>query len=138
MAELELEQFLNYVLDSKLSSRHYNDRHIIPYTQSCGICHFKYDYILRLETLEDARPMLKLLNYTEDFLTNPFIINSRHRETETMGVHFIQEFRDLPKILLEKLAERYQNDMKMFGYHFDMHTSQTWCALQKEDGSQCC
>ena len=136
--QLKLHQFVQYITDRRLSKRHYYDRHIVPYSMTCGICNISYDYILRLETNNDAKPMLNLLGYNED-VTHPFMINNKRQlDTDSQGNRHLKEFETLPRDLMERLLNRYQYDLKIFGYHYDIQTSKTWCSIEGDERETCC
>ena len=69
--DLTFPQFLQYVTDPSVGK--YNDRHFAPYSSTCLVCSVHYDYIIRLETMQDvensdAMPILKMLGYDNSIL----------------------------------------------------------------------
>ena len=138
--DLQLQQFVQYITNKQLSRHHYYDRHVMPFSQSCGICNVSFDFILRLETIQDSKPMLEFLGYRDDFFTkDSFSINKKRRvKQDTDGSRLMKEFQTLPTHLMKRLLLRYQYDLKVFGYHYNQETRRAWCSIKSSDGDVCC
>ena len=104
-------------------------------------CCCRYDYILRTETMDnDASFILPLLNRSIDYIQS----NSRN----VVGSKGKVEKRYEPKMLsiVEELSledrmglwQRYEDELKLFGYEFDAETSTVSCGISSENGSICC
>ena len=79
---LTFSQFVEYITNS--SEPHYSDRHWISFVETCGICSYPYDYIIRLETLNhDAGPILNMLGYEKDYIKKQPKFNSMVRQSST-------------------------------------------------------
>ena len=137
--DLTISQFVQFITDEDVPEKFHHDRHLEPFSHSCGFCNITYDYILRLETPSDASPVLKLLGYPQDFLSKDFII---HRKQSSVGgdmkSRYIHEFRDVPKALMDKLLNRYQHDLELFGYQYNRDTLETGCSIKTQSGQICC
>lgn len=105
------EDFVNFLTTDK--SFRGNDPHWKDYNSRCHPCIYNYNFIAKLETVEDdMRYLRKKLSvpqaYNEVFLRIGKLV--KHNETEL--------FRKLPKTLVHKLYNRYSFDFLVFGYNF--------------------
>ena len=146
---LTFEQFLTVVTDTTI--RIYQDRHWKPYTESCYVCHIEYDYILKTETLySDMEQITKHLGHPDMKLTE-VKMNAYKRDTDsarpitdenkpsgTGWQKHLPEFETLSPGIKQAVAQRYRNDMEMFGYHFDEKTNMASCSYDASADSGCC
>ena len=158
---LTFAHFAQFLVDA--SHRHkpsvYFDRHWDSYARSCKVCSVTYDYILRTETFKnDSRPLLKLLDYPEDYLLtykpqnqNPQASTAQNTSSpsseddddyeegdDSYYEKFLPEFLDLDRDLVTRLHSRYRLDFEAFGYQFDVDTSTAYCAIELRNGDVCC
>jgi hypothetical protein len=130
VSNLSFDQFVEYTTNPE--STFYNDRHWIPYTQTCLICEVKYDHIFRLETLAAEFKMFKQsIGADNDLSVEMPLLNLYNRPKKRAAV--LEEYKALPLWLMYKVLDRYADDMQMFGYGFNMHNCETIC-----DMNGCC
>ena len=87
-----------------------NDRHWNPVSLQCNLCHVKYDYIIKLETMaEDNKDLFDKLNFTniEEKIRNRLIINLSMNEVKLLLFVFLLTI----KIFQESIAPRHQFDL---------------------------
>ena len=136
-----LEYFLRLVTDPGWFG--YLDRHWTPYTDLCDPCSIEYDYVLRLETLEqDAVPVLKALGLKEGFN-----IGTENRETRLgddipikkgLGSLHLSEYGGITEPLMRNVTYRYRLDFEKFGYMFDSGSGIAGCRVDTGEGLMCC
>jgi hypothetical protein len=124
---LSFNQFVEYIANPK--SKFYNDRHWIPYTKTCLICEVEYDHIFRLETLDAEFDMFKEGIQASKELSLEIPNLNLHKRPKNRSV-VLEEYKALPLGLMYKVLDRYSNDMKVFGYGFNMHYYATTCDMK--------
>ena len=148
-----LEQFANFLTSPEQGQPGgvYYDRHWDAYSRSCRTCSETYSFVTRTETSTlDSGPILKILDYPEDYLSSTKKKNHIARPSEAKNTtksviknvpaygKYLSEFEKLPQKLVQKLYERYRADFEGFGYHFDMKTKMAYCSIKTEKGDYCC
>uniref|UniRef100_A0A4W3IEP8 Carbohydrate sulfotransferase n=1 Tax=Callorhinchus milii TaxID=7868 RepID=A0A4W3IEP8_CALMI len=104
-------QFIEYLLDPQTENQFPFDDHWRQMYRLCHPCHIKYDFIGKLETLdEDTAYLLQLLN-AEKRIKFP-----RKYPNQTTTSYVEQWFRIIPKPWREKLFQLYEPDFTLFGY----------------------
>ncbi|XP_042197056.1 carbohydrate sulfotransferase 12-like [Callorhinchus milii] len=103
--------FVQYLLDTQTEKEIAFDDHWRQMYRLCHPCHIKYDFIGKLETLdEDTAYLLQLLN-AEKYFEFP---SKYPNQTTTSYVE--QWFKIIPKPWREKLYQLYKPDFTLFGY----------------------
>jgi hypothetical protein len=126
---LSFSQFVEYITNP--DSKFYNDRHWIPYTETCLICKVEYDHVLRLETLPTEFDMFKeSIGASKELSMGISKLNTSRPKNTTV---VLEEYKALPLWLMYKVLYRYSHDMQMFGYGFNMPDYATIC-----DMNGCC
>ncbi|CAL4164976.1 unnamed protein product, partial [Meganyctiphanes norvegica] len=105
------EEFLRHVLWTK--DLGLGDAHWIPQTELCNVCAGDFEYILKLENINEEIPyVLKTLNY-------PKIPVLKHKHSSKQNVKkysYMDFYKDIPLDLLRKILELYKFDFILFGY----------------------
>ena len=149
---LKFSQFAEFVASSDQGQPGgvYYDRHWDAYSRSCRTCSETYTFVTRTETSEkDSGPILKIVEYPEDYLSKAKQQNhiSRPSDTKNSSVvtpkppqfgKYLSEFNSIDPELVLRLYERYQGDFEGFGYHFDTKTNMAYCSIKTENGDYCC
>ena len=94
------------------SSERYRDPHWLQYEKMCHPCLVNYDFIGRLETLEeDTALLLKLAGLDERI-----IIPKINQHTDPREV--LDYYSQVPLEYIIRIGEQYLNDFLMFGYEY--------------------
>ncbi|CAL4062587.1 unnamed protein product, partial [Meganyctiphanes norvegica] len=105
------EEFLRHILWTKDDGL--GDHHWIPQTELCNVCAGDFEYILKLENINEEIPyVLKTLNY-------PKIPVHKHKHSSKQNVKkssYMDFYKDIPLDLLRKILELYKFDFILFGY----------------------
>ncbi|XP_033209058.1 carbohydrate sulfotransferase 10-like [Belonocnema kinseyi] len=104
-------EFLEFIAKEK-----YFDEHWVPYYETCMPCDIKYDYILKLESLNEEISFLLLetgLQDHIDFRVEFNNITSREATTKSVTKKY---YKDVPLSLLKKIYSVYETDFKLFSY----------------------
>ena len=78
----------------------------------CHPCVINYDFIGRLETLNEDGPRILKLTGIDDRVTFPRI----HKSTDSDDV--LEYYSQLPPHYIRQLGEHYRNDFEMFSYEY--------------------
>ena len=109
---VHFHEFVQYVSepDDQLLSR--SDDHWRTVTNLCHPCHIGYDYIGKMETIdEDVNNILSVIN------TPTKSIQLRKANSQTsFHSSYSDIYSNVTKASLTKLLEKYSEDMDMFGY----------------------
>lgn len=106
-------EFLRFIAKEK----HF-DEHWAPYYRTCGPCGLRYDYILKLETLDRDQNFLIQDAGLSDYLYEvrlPGNVNPHGATTREMLNEYVA---GIPRSLLDEIYEIYENDFKLFNYSF--------------------
>lgn len=108
-------EFVEFLIDkaSKHGSKSFNE-HWKPYSKLCDICHTRYDFIGKHETLvEDSRLILKKLKVDSRLI---FPENGTD-DYKTRSSEIYEEYmRTIPKEKILKLYNIYEDDFDAFSY----------------------
>lgn len=105
------EDFINFLTDTE-NKKYINDVHWVSFDKICNPCMYKYNYILKLETLQQDAILLrkKLKTMPEDYsLIIPTYSHPRKSDAKIY-------FDTLPDLLIKKFIKRFQFDFEAFGY----------------------
>ena len=112
---LSLSQFLELVA----TDREFCDKHWASYTRLCQPCSIKYDYVVRLESIEqDIGPVLDRLIFTGSEEKLALINrreNSQRNETNKLG-QVSNLFLEFEPNIISGLLNVYKYDLELFGY----------------------
>ena len=112
------------------------DTHWGPFDKICQPCSIHYDHILKLESMEnDMMPVLDLLaskNKPSEYLASlvahrsnvsPKANSSGNPERpRRKGRYVIEEMKTLTLDQRREVVKRFEADMKLYGYGFDVET----------------
>ena len=140
---LSFDQFLGEIVQK---SGIYQDRHWNPISETCSICMVKYDYFFRLETIfDDFQPIASILGHPHFELRNYGALNGndkrRIRVTDKKGLNWykhLPEYQNVSKEVMRQVFERYQYDLKLFGYHFNTSTFIASCSVVHDGETALC
>jgi len=102
----------------------------------CHPCEIQYNYVVRLETLEDDVPLIL------ERLGNPpgaLSLLPQHRLLRLVSdklEHSTRLFQNIATETIMRLMETYGADLEVFGYTWDREEGAN-CAVVSEDG-KCC
>ncbi|XP_072019534.1 carbohydrate sulfotransferase 10-like [Amphiura filiformis] len=108
-------EFVHYLGDPATSFSHGAEEHWIPMADLCFPCQKQYDYIGKLETLEqDTRFILDSFNISD--LLKVVLDRPKHfTNTNVNSLH--KYFSKLNKDHKDRLKRRYNDDLRLFGYY---------------------
>ena len=125
------QDFVTMMLKAKW--KYARDRHWRSYYDLCSPCAIRYDHILKLEALsQEIEPILQILahrNKTVQHLrslvvpknkSDDFKKSSKRKELDKS---ILTEYFNLTVQQREQLYKRYENDLKLYGYTFDIETA---------------
>ena len=141
----KFSEFITMIVSRGKYSR---DKHWAPYADRYAPCHVTYDYVMRVETLRpDAKPVLALLNQTQDSLdqfSSNIMRNSTFTDLDTKRLEkrdpFVKKlslFKEISNKTLEKLLNIYRLDFELFGYHFNQSSFLASCSISNSFGNCC-
>ncbi|XP_039259617.2 carbohydrate sulfotransferase 11-like [Styela clava] len=106
---ISFEEFANFV--SQMSSTKINNRHWEFYYRLCSPCIIKYDYIAKLETVDED------MDYIMDKvgMTNKSFPQNYPPQKRTNDKKVAEYFKNLPE-LKKSLIRKYKYDFELFGY----------------------
>ena len=105
-----------------------DDMHWMEYFRSCAFCHLDYDFVLKLETInEDLPEANKHLGIDPNYQFPVNHVNPTIHKSDPISAYkyddILQKFeRDHPK-LFQKVLRKYKADMVTFGYVWENHRS---------------
>lgn len=94
------------------------DAHWMSYTQYCDPCRRKYNYILRLENIDEESTYLlqKVLGYPETT-----VLSAKHRiKGVTDSKSDLEYYKNVPKDVLTKIIKAFKIDFDLFDYKIDL------------------
>ncbi len=130
-----------------------SDNHWAKMSYLCSPCDIQYDYIAKLETMEDDfNEIVNHLNWGSHALrTNSSEAGvalgdarryrNHPRQNKTSYSRHLSEYRTVPREHIAKLLNIYREDMAMFGYDWDSVSNVANCRVSSkdhEDERECC
>lgn len=107
--KVSFEQFVRFILKTQPDL----DEHWEPHTSICKVCHFKFNYLGKFETInKDAKNILKALNQHKVYE----MFGDDTVYTEKTSFILKKYYAELPKELLKLIYQRYKGDFEAFGY----------------------
>lgn len=114
-AEPTFVEFLQYLVETKTFDEHWR-----PYTAECAPCELNYQFILKMESLEEEQlylatkfnllDTLLTINSTDQLLHNT---NPNGRTEHKYAQHY---YGQVPKQLLQEVYVLYEEDFRLFDY----------------------
>ena len=140
---LSFEQFLSDITNH---NGIYNDRHWNPISETCSICQVKYDYFLRLETIfDDFQPISSILGHPHFKLKTYGALNGNTQRKRNIAhdnslnwSKYLPQYQKVSKMVLEKVLQRYQYDLNLFGYYFNSTTYIASCLISHDGKTPLC
>ena len=137
----KLVRFTKTVLNGK------RDEHWNPYAARCNFPAVDYDDVIRIETFRnDVSALLTYTHSNFSVLLETSKFHFRRESTKAADVlseplirpKHLQEYSDVSTNDLIKLKHLYKNDLRLFGYEFDVDTLVASCSMTDERGVTCC
>ena len=127
------EEFAQHVLVT--SNIHWNS-----YAFRCDPCHINYDYIIRLETLTtdsqlflgDVYPEVSALPTSNSYRI------AQSNKTSNDQSKTLKEFSELRTSTFNKITDKFQGELQLFGYKFNAQTQEAICAMSINASYTCC
>ena len=138
---LKLVQFIELVVNGT------NNKHWDPFAARCNFAFVDYDDVIRIETFRhDVKALLEYTNSNFSVLLKTSKYHFRRESTKKADAvnepivkpKSLQEFSNVPRNDLIKLKNLYKNDLRLFGYEFDVDTLVASCSMTDERGVTCC
>ena len=150
--EFKFSHFVDFLISEKKNhpAPIYFDRHWDSFSRLCHVCDQQFSFISRLETIHaDSGPILKILEYPENYLENRKKENHVARPlsrnytnilitSDFLFGKYLVEFENIPEEKLRKLYERYSADFAAFGYSYDFDSNTAYCLIKTSSGKSCC
>ena len=118
-------EFVTMLLDEKW--KFFDDKHWKSYQDLCHPLNIHYDYVLKLESIKDQMfPVLELLasdTIPVSHLASLVIPMNKSNKRNNDSDDIAPEMLDLSMEQRVRIVKRYQADMEMFGYGFDVNTA---------------
>ena len=135
--DVPVTEFLRLVLDENAP---YN-KHWDFQAKLSHICQIKYDYIIKVETMEDdSKPIFDRL--LKDNATSLFLRRGNsHRATGEYDAYYnrwLKQMSEVPLNMADKLKEFFQVDMEAFGYGLKRDSDQQYYATCSYNDDKCC
>ena len=118
LTEINFEVFTSFVLhELKSGSRSYGSLHWIRATELCDICAVNYNFVGKVETLEEDIGRLEVLHPGLVIGNVNGILKRKHNnlDTNSLVVHY---FRQLSKDRIRQLEKAYRDDFEAFDYPY--------------------
>ena len=155
--------FYRSLVDGKLRGRYANatkllkftkavllglrDDHWAPYARKCQFEKINYDDVIRIESFRhDIKPILEFAHSNLTVVSK--VSNFHYRRNSTKASDTIEQTVVKPKYMPEyhqiavedlvELKQIYMNDLRLFGYEFDVTTLVASCSMTDERGQTCC
>ena len=119
----------------------FQDVHWETMFEHCEPCSIKYDFVLRLETLQKDYRVLATYLRTPSALRGsaPFLdqMKSSLLEPEEKMFNLLLRYENLDKKILNGLRRIYARDLEVFGYTWDDEKGAN-CRIPVGEGTSCC
>ncbi|KAK2157740.1 hypothetical protein LSH36_185g00028 [Paralvinella palmiformis] len=133
--KLTFDQFLYLIV--KYYETSFKNEHWLSYYEHCHPCNIKYDYIIKLETIEhDLKMFYK--NYFKSNERQDVIRrhNGRSNITDKLG-EVTKFFSAIDPTIVKELLNIYKKDFVLFSYTWDSEGT-GGCSQFNENGFECC
>ncbi|XP_070544264.1 carbohydrate sulfotransferase 11-like [Ptychodera flava] len=116
--DVTFKEFIQYVLDREDFPEDFN-MHWRPIYISCDVCNHNYNFVGKLETIEeDALYILKHLNASHVVKVPQQDTSSKHVTNSSRNDIYYKYFGALSETNLKRLYKLYELDFLLFGYDF--------------------
>ena len=123
--------------------------HWSPIGRRCSFPTVDYDDVIRIETFRHDIHVEPVLEYAHADVNNIFNLSEyHHRRNSTRANDSVYHTTVKPKLLndfseisfadLVKLKQRFERDLGILGYDFDVNTLVASCSMTDERGETCC
>ena len=123
-----------------------NEPHWSKYFYNCDPCQVKYDYVLKLETMQHDMDMLlskvfqKEMQYVFVRKLNYFLASTK---AEVTFPHRLGQYEALSKKQVFDLSRKFEHERDFFGYRFNQDSLEADCcdiqdSAGKQSQSNCC
>ena len=110
--------------------------------ERCQPCLINYDYVVRTETMRHDAPYI----VNHKMIGRGLQLKTKARRKAVSGERsdfgrIIQEYRQIPEDLFQKIAKRYEHDMYVYGYNYTVLPDGqivTECSSGQYAGNCCC
>ena len=120
------------------------DKHWIPQAVRCDFEKAQYNDVMRLESFRhDFEPFLThhlKANWSTVLAKSLHVLRMNKTEPlqTTVRPRYLPIFQEIPKAELLQLKSFYRDDLRLFGYDFDVDTLMASCSIRTADGRVCC
>ena len=137
----KLVRFTKAVVNGKKNT-HWNS-----YAARCNFPDVDYDDVIRIETFRhDVSALLAYVHSNFSVLSETSKFHFRRESTKAADAlnealarsKYLQEFSGVERNDLIQLTNLYKNDLRLFGYEFDVDTLVASCSMTDERGVTCC
>ena len=123
MTLITFNRFLEALVATKPGfGKFQNDKHMRDQYKMCHPCHIKYDYIVKVETMDtDSKPLLELYGASElPVLPARNPVHDKHNAEKLLPRPNISEvLAQLPQDVWTRLKTRLETDMELLGYSWE-------------------
>ena len=139
---LTFEQFLD-IVGTKYEEGFYN-AHWKPIIDRSWACDIRFDFIIRLESIEleqdtlltylrlyDNNTSLIQLPHANQHLSKPSDLNLKMQQLSVT-------YKDIPPAVIQKLQRVYKQDFQVFGYGWDKQRKEAYCSMSLSADTDCC
>lgn len=113
--DVKYEEFVQFLIDLELSHGNF-DQHWAPYDNICDPCNIKYDYVMKLETIDTDLGYIrnKIYKGSPDATLPP----AYQKPTEHEMLK--QYYSNITQEQLKNLTDLYINDFTMYGFNTEL------------------
>ena len=115
--QMNFEKFVNFVINElETNMPSYGSLHWWPFSRLCGLCHIHYDFIGKVETLQnDVEKISPHIRGFQPQMRNLFSVKfNKNRKSETSRAYFSQ----LSPTLIKQLYALYEDDFHLGNYEY--------------------
>ncbi|XP_059078544.1 carbohydrate sulfotransferase 8-like [Tigriopus californicus] len=107
-------EFIDYILSNSVESEDDLDTHIRPYWKQCGFCSIKYDFIGKVENLDQDMKLLLAQIGLDSVIQSKQVHSSSGGSTDQLAQKY---FRELNSSQKTRLYEMYRIDCHLVEYN---------------------
>ncbi|KAL3867441.1 hypothetical protein ACJMK2_044643 [Sinanodonta woodiana] len=110
--DVKFEEFIRYITDKTVWGN--SHEHWLQYESLCHPCHVQYDFIGKIESIDEDTDYL--LHYLGASTKVMFPKRSDFKKEEKTKYKLIQYYQEIPKDLLERVLQEFRSDFVLFDY----------------------
>ena len=135
----KLQRFVKAVAMYGLRNGHWN-----PYSRLCHFTGVDYDDVIRVETFRhDIQLFLEQIGLNVSDLVSHHVRRESSkvndlRQDSTVKPKYLNDYSEIPTDDLIRLKQIYADDLRLFGYDFDVNTLVASCSMTDKRGVTCC